>query len=381
MKLALARSAAVPGPSFGRPSRHTLWSAFGAALVGVTLVALALALAVVLTRQPPSPAAVLIFGLGVLGSLAVAAVRYEALVALGILLLAIVQVEPAPSDVIFGVAIALMLASGLHHRRRLPASIVFFSAFFIALNLLSSIEVVDAARASFYLSITLYVLVFAFWLATWVDSPRKAALVANTYVATAVLSALFATLALFVAFPGHDLLVDEGRAKGFFKDANIYVSFLVPAAMIVAERAVTQGADAKRRAFAGTLFLVLVMGVLFSFSRAGWLDLAVALFVLGAVLFLRWEGRRVLVLAAILVAAGCVAFAAVERERARETSCNSAPSSRTTTSSASEHSSTASSRACATRSGSGPASTRSSVRSPPTACTSARSPSMGCSGC
>jgi O-antigen ligase len=311
MRAAVTGPATVAELSLGAAMRRAFVHVVGATLVGITLLACAVALSVVLTREPPSAATLLVFGVGVLGSLAIAAVRYDVLVAIGLLLLAVVRFEPAPSDFIFGVAIAVALASGQFQRLRLPASVVSFAGLFVVLNLLSAVEVVDVGRAVFYLSITLYLLLFAFWLATWVDSSRKARLVADTYIAAAAVSALLATLAVFVAFPGHELLVDEGRAQGLFKDPNIYVSFLVPPALIVADRAVAPGVSRKRRLFATALFLTLVMGVLFSYSRGGWLNLAVGLFVLGTVLFLRWEARRMLVLVAILVAAVCVAFATV----------------------------------------------------------------------
>jgi O-antigen ligase len=179
------------------------------------------------------------------------------------------------------------------------------------LNLLSAVEVVDAGRAVFFLSTTLYLVVFAIWIASWVDSRRKATLVVDSYVAAAVVCALFGTLALFVAYPGSDLLVDDDRARGFFKDPNIYVSFLVPAAVIMAERAIASGVALRRRLLSALLFLTLVMGVLFSYSRAGWLGLAVALLVLTTVLFVRWESRRVIVLLAIVAAAGGIALGTV----------------------------------------------------------------------
>ena len=50
---------------------------------------------------------VLGFGVGLLGTLALALARYDAAVALGVLLLAVVRIEPAPSDLVFGVLIAL----------------------------------------------------------------------------------------------------------------------------------------------------------------------------------------------------------------------------------------------------------------------------------
>ena len=284
----------------------------GRALVGMTLLALALALAVLLTRQPPSLAAVLVFGGAVLASLGLAAVRYDVLVGLGVVLLAVVQFEPAPPDLVFGVAIAVAVASGQLKRGRVPVSIVWLSALFLALNLLSAVEVADAARAAFYLSITLYVLVFALWLAAWLDSERKAKLVARTYIVSATATAFMAVLAIIASFPGHELFVYEGtRAQGFFKDPNIFVSFVAPAALMVAESAVAREATRRRRLLMTAVFVTLLAGVLFSYSRAGWLNLGVGLVVLCAVLFLRRQAGRMLLLMAMLAAAGALGLAAV----------------------------------------------------------------------
>ena len=57
--------------------------------------------------QSAAPAVVLGFGLGLLGSLALALARFDAAVALGVFLLAVVRVEPAPPDLIFAVVIAV----------------------------------------------------------------------------------------------------------------------------------------------------------------------------------------------------------------------------------------------------------------------------------
>ena len=52
------------------------------------------------------------FGVGLLGTLALALSRYDAAVALGVLLLAVVRIEPAPSDLVFAVVIAVALVTG-----------------------------------------------------------------------------------------------------------------------------------------------------------------------------------------------------------------------------------------------------------------------------
>jgi O-antigen ligase len=127
------------------------------------------------------------------------------------------------------------------------------------------------------------------------------------WIAAAVLTAAAASLALFVSFPGHEVLVFDGeRARGFFKDPLVYAPFLVPAALIVVEHTIAPGARRSRRLLGSAIFLTLALGVLLSYSRAAWLNLAIGLVVLAVVVAVRnGGGRRMLALAAIvLLAAG-----------------------------------------------------------------------------
>jgi O-antigen ligase len=289
-------------------------------MAGMALSALAGALAFILAREPLPTAALAGFGVGVLGSLAIATVRYDLLVATGVGLLAVVRVEPAPADLVFGVAIAVALVTGQLGRIRLSGSIVSLATLFVALNLLSAVEVDDSSRAALYLAITIYLLVFAFWFSAYVDSRPKATLIAGAYVATATLSAVLATLALFVSFPGSQLLVYGGdRAQGFFKDPLVYAAFLVPPALIVAELAVSPGFSRFRRFLAVTIFLTLALGVLFAYSRGAWLNLGVGIVVLAAVLLVRQGGgRRILTLSAIVLAAGVVVLGTVRATGSEE---------------------------------------------------------------
>jgi O-antigen ligase len=304
----------VAGTGFAQRRRRLYTQRVVGTAAALALIVLALAIAIGLTEQPPSSWVLLAFGAGMLGSLALAAAQYDALVALGVLLLAVVQVEPAPSDLIFGVAIVFALVTGQLARARIPPGVVWLATFFVVLNLLSAVEVVDAARASFYLAITIYLLVFALWLSVYVDSIRRARLIAGAYVTAATVSALLASLALFASFPGSELLVYDGdRAQGLFKDPVVFASFLIPPALIVAEQVVAPRSSLRRRLAAGSIFLTLVVSVLLSYSRGAWLGLVVGLVVLAAVLVVRQgAGRRLLALSAVLLAAGVAAFATVE---------------------------------------------------------------------
>jgi len=274
-----------------------------------SLLAVFLALGLALGRHPLPVPLVLGFGLGLLGTLALALTRYDAVVAVGILLLAAVRIEPAPADLVFGVLIAVAVATWRFDLQRVPLSITLLVAAFLALNLIASIEVIDAARAVNFFGITLYLGVFGLWLASYVRSSSRARLVLVAYLAAAVLSAALACLALLAPFPGSDAFVRGPRAQGLFKDPNVFGPFLVPAALVLMEEIVAPRLLRLRLPAKLLLLSVLTLGVLFSFSRAAWLNLAVGTLVVFSVLALRRGGfgRAAMLGATVLVAGAALA--------------------------------------------------------------------------
>jgi O-antigen ligase len=282
--------------------------AFGAA----GLVLLFLALGVVLGRSPLPVPIVLAFGVGLLGTLALALARYDAAVALGVLLLAVVRIEPAPSDLVFAVVIALALVTGRLFVERVPLSVSVLVAGFLALNLLAATVATDGARAVAYFAITLYLGVFALWFCAYVCSVRRARLILLAYLVGAALSAAVACLALVAPFPGASAFVDGPRAQGLFKDPNVFGPFLVPAVLILMEETVAPRLLRFRLSTKLLLLSVLTVGVVFSFSRAAWLNLAVGMLVLLVVLALRrGGGRRAMTMLVVSLVAGAALFGVV----------------------------------------------------------------------
>jgi O-antigen ligase len=260
--------------------------------VAAVVVLLFLAIGVALGRQPLPLPIVLGFGIGLLGTLALAVARYDAVAAVGVLLLAAVRIEPAPADLVFGVLIAVAFATWRFDLQRVPLSVALLISAFLALNLFASIEVIDAGRAMSFFAITLYLAVFGLWLAAYVNSVRRARLVLVAYLAGAVISAALACLALVTRFPGSEAFVSGPRAQGLFKDPNVFGPFLVPAALVLMEELVAPRLLRLRFLSKLALLSIVTLGVLFSFSRAAWLNLAVGVVVLFAVLALRRGGGR-----------------------------------------------------------------------------------------
>ena len=282
------------------------------AFAGAALLLLFLAVGVVLGRSPVPVPVVAAFGVGLLGTLALALSRYDAAVALGVLLLAVVRIEPAPSDLVFAVVIAVAFVTGRLFLERVPLSVSVLVAGFLALNLLAATVATDGARAVAYFAITLYLGVFGLWFAAYVCSVRRARLVLLAYLVGAALSAGIACLALVAPFPGASAFVDGPRAQGLFKDPNVFGPFLVPAVLILMEETVAPRLLRFRLSTKLMLLSVLTVGVVFSFSRAAWLNLAVGMLVLLLVLALRrGGGRRAMTMLAVALVAGAALFGVI----------------------------------------------------------------------
>jgi hypothetical protein len=278
----------------------------------VALSAFAAGLALLLERHPPSTLVVTGFAIVLLGALSLALLAYNGALALGVVLLAAVRFEPAPADVVFAVMIAVGLVTGRVNLRRVAPGAALLVGAFLAFNLISAVNVSDAGRAAAFLAVTVYVAVFGLWLACHVTSRQIAHRIARYYVATAVVSALVSTLALIVPFPGHDLFTRIGRAEGLFKDPNVFGPFLVPPALILMEEIIAPRLFPGRRSTKLLAFLVLTLGVLFSYSRAAWLNLVLGVvLVLVVVGFRRGGGARTARALGVVLAATAAMSAAV----------------------------------------------------------------------
>ena len=176
--------------------------AVGAALAAVLVVAIA-------THPPPlTLAAALVAAAGIV---ALAAARYDLTIAAGFVLLGVVRVEPAPSDALLAAAAAVAVVAGRFDLRRMPGTILGLLVFLLALNLVSMTAAAELGDAVRFFAITLYMVVLAVWLTTYLNTRERMRRVVGAYVAGAAAFALLAVLALFVGYPGHDLLAGRTR--------------------------------------------------------------------------------------------------------------------------------------------------------------------------
>jgi O-antigen ligase len=263
------------------------------AVVGVLGLAVAAALAVELTKKPPSLALAIGGSLGGLMVLLLALARYDWAVGLGVVLLFYVKKDPAPSDAVFLIAIAVGIATGRFVASRVPTFVSASIGIYLTLNVIALAGVANMARAFRFSFTTFYLALFGLWLASWVTSRARAALVCRTYVFATVLSAALGTFA-YAGGPGRATLLEYGgtRAVALYKDPNVFGAFLVPAALIVVDELLAPKILKGRRLTKIAMFLVLTLGVVVSFSRAAWINLALGILAMIAVFALRRGGTR-----------------------------------------------------------------------------------------
>jgi O-antigen ligase len=242
-------------------------------------------------HPPPSTKLVIGGGIALIGLLALALTNFDAAVFLGFLLMSVVWVQPGPPDIVFAVIFVVAIATGRLRLRRLPLSIGLLLATFLFLNILSAVFIVDVPVAERYFAITVYLTIFAVWLAGWVDSARRARIVLLGLLITGVTISTAACISLFVGgVPLANRLTGAGRAQGLFHDPNIFGPFMAMLALFVLEELLQPRLLHVRRPVKFALLLACGAGVLFSFSRAAWLNAAVGVFAMLLVVTLRRGG-------------------------------------------------------------------------------------------
>lgn len=229
----------------------------------------------------------------------------------------VVLVEPAPVDLLLLLSALLALLFGKVSLRGLTPAPVCALIVFLVANVVSLYDPFDPTRALLYFAISIYLVVS--WitlvgLVTFYGEGFVRKMLA-IYIVAGVISSIFGVIGYFHLVPQYELFLLNGRAKGLFKDCNVYGPFFVPIALIAINFLLEAGQSALRRVTAAVALCTSLLAVLLSFSRACWMNTAVSLAVF---LVLRYavvlktaaaKRKMVLQMALVFAALGCsIAF-------------------------------------------------------------------------
>jgi O-antigen ligase len=208
------------------------------------------------------------------------------LVACALITSSIVFSEPAPADVLMMGVIAGIPILGAAKFGRVASLHLVLWLVIVALGLAGTTMSTIMPVAIVHQLVTLYLVLGAFVLAGYVaaDPEPRFRLVVWCYVIGCMIACLAAFSGYFNLVPGtRELFTNFDRARGTFKDPNVFGAAVAPGLVLVVWMLLR---DSARRIFlAAGVAGLLSLGLLISFSRGAWFSAAVSIVMLAWISF------------------------------------------------------------------------------------------------
>ncbi|HEX7774911.1 MAG TPA: O-antigen ligase family protein [Parvibaculum sp.] len=179
------------------------------------------------------------------------------------------QNQPVPFDILLVAAMAVYFLFGL----KLPRGMVWPAVLWGLILAGYGIGGMAAAyldRVENFMPAAAYLVCAMIFFAAYVyeEPERRLKLIFNAYTVAAVIAAFFGVGGYLGFLPNADSYLDFGRATGTFNDPNVFGPFLIAPAIYLSLR--LSKAQSARALFLAPLVCLLVLGILFSFSRGAW---------------------------------------------------------------------------------------------------------------
>ena len=183
---------------------------------------------------------------------------------------AIVFIEPSPYELVTLAATVIFFATGL--RMRLVFMPLLLLLFLINIGYsISSVAVFDRPNVPNWIATSWYMAVTVIFFAMVIseDTAARLDMLRRGLVVGALIAALAGIAGYFNLVPGgRDLLTLYDRARGTFKDPNVYGAFLVLPALFALQSVVS---DRFGKSFRSAIaFGIISLAILLAFSRAAW---------------------------------------------------------------------------------------------------------------
>jgi O-antigen ligase len=221
---------------------------------------------------------------------------FQWFVVFALLLEIVVFFEPAPVDAALVLCLGVGLLLGkLNFSAIDPLPVLGLAVFGVA-NLVSMYDPLDPVHALMYVLVTLYLaaswLFFAGVMGRY--GTPVVGLMIRAYCLAGLASALLGVGGYFHLLPSAEMFLLNGRAKGLFKDCNVYGPYFVPMALFAVLRITDAGRSWRRKIGPAVLLVAALSAMLLSFSRACWINfgIATAVFAVGLLLFLSSPSER-----------------------------------------------------------------------------------------
>ena len=222
----------------------------------------------------------------------------------------LVLIEPAPYEgLIAGLLVLLPLAGLISFNQRLSLYLLCWIVIGAA-GLLASTQSGDMSTSIKHTVISVFLSLGSVLIAATIRSnpSRHAQIIMSGLFFAMIIAAILGTLGYFRLIPGaYELLTKFDRAKGTFKDPNVYGAFLVPA--IVYSLHCIATARAGRALIQAGVMGVVCIGLLVSYSRGAWFHAGLSMLSYAGVAFIASNTDRFRLKLFVLGAFGLAALA------------------------------------------------------------------------
>jgi O-antigen ligase len=187
----------------------------------------------------------------------------------------IVFSEPAVADMLMAAVIVGLPVLGATRFGNLSLINLALWLIFVAFGIAGTSLSTTFDTAITHQLVTLFLALGAFVLAGYItaDPVPRFRLVMNWYTVGCLIATAAAFVGYFNILPGaYDLFTNYGRARGTFKDPNVYGAALAPAIVFAVWVALRQ--PMRKAILAAAVCLPLCLGLLLSFSRGAWASTA-----------------------------------------------------------------------------------------------------------
>jgi O-antigen ligase len=191
-------------------------------------------------------------------------------------------IEPSPHDGLMGLLAVACLIAGVRFDRQVAVLIMLLLIWNVS-GLMSLINVVGEEKTVQFAATSLYLALAAIIFAGLFSQEvlARLATMRAAYVLTAVGCTVFGLAVYWHILPGEDTFTWAGRLRSTFKDPNVFGPFLVlPSLFLIQDMVIRRIVLWKLAAT-----LVMMLGVLFSYSRGAWFNFAVSAATLLALIF------------------------------------------------------------------------------------------------
>ncbi len=176
----------------------------------------------------------------------------------------LVFIEPSPYEVLSAFLVFTCLLARVTMDRKLLPLVIMLLLYNIG-GAISLIPVIDDEQSRRFVMISFYMaftaIIFAMIFST--DCVRRSEILRQAYIIAGVCAAIAGIVGYF---KGIDLLTLYGRARGTFKDPNVYGPFMVLPMLFILQSFLVRGF----RLLPAAALLVMAAGLFLSFSRAAW---------------------------------------------------------------------------------------------------------------